>query len=187
MIPGSDTLCYGLIWLGHSINDVSLDDEDKLDDAVELFIAQKKWLREYADASKYYNGLVAGTYWASMVWSGDLYVLQQENPDLEYSIPVEGSDLWVDVLAIPVQAPHPNGAHAFINFLIDPAVAAVNAIATWYAPPVEKAYDFLPDFFSDEKNNPPESLWGKELEIWRPWTHAERTMMTEKWREVELA
>jgi putrescine transport system substrate-binding protein len=53
--------------------------------------------------------------------------------DIRYSIPAEGALLWFDTLAIPADAAHPDNAHAFIDFLMKPEVAAANSDFVYYA------------------------------------------------------
>ena len=72
-------------------------------------------------------------------WSGDIAQLQKEDPDVDYVIPSEGSYVWQDCLCVPVGAPHPENAHAFINFLLDAEVGRDLAEFIEYATPNEAA------------------------------------------------
>ena len=56
---------------------------------------------------------------ACQEWNGDIKQVMTEDEDLAYVVPTEGSLLWQDTLAIPMGAPHPENAHAFINFVLD--------------------------------------------------------------------
>ena len=66
-------------------------------------------------------------------WSGDVIQARDRAEEsgngvkIGYSIPKEGAPLWFDMLAIPKDAKHPDNAHAFINYLLDPQVAANNS------------------------------------------------------------
>ncbi|MCS6782193.1 MAG: spermidine/putrescine ABC transporter substrate-binding protein [Gloeomargarita sp. SKYBB_i_bin120] len=73
--------------------------------------------------------------------SGDVFQVMAQNPDIAYAIPKEGAILWVDAMAIPKGAPHVELAHAFINYLLDPEVAAQIANYTHYATPNQTAID----------------------------------------------
>ena len=68
-------------------------------------------------------------------WSGDIAQLKSEDPDVDYVIPNEGSYVWQDCLCVPVGAPHPENAHAFINFLLDAEVGRDLAEFIEYAHP----------------------------------------------------
>ena len=90
-------------------------------------------------SSEYLNALASGEICLVVGWSGD--IKQAKNRALEakngveigYSIPKEGAQMWFDNLAIPKDAPHPAAALAFINFMLDPHVAAKNSDMIAYA------------------------------------------------------
>jgi spermidine/putrescine transport system substrate-binding protein len=71
--------------------------------------------------------------------SGDVLQVMAENPNLAYAIPRQGAILWVDAMAIPKGAPHVELAHQFINYLLEPQVAARIANYTRYATPNQTA------------------------------------------------
>jgi spermidine/putrescine transport system substrate-binding protein len=104
-----------LKYLGHSFNSV---DPGELKKAEDLLIAQKKHIKVFADD----NGqdlLASGEVVATQEWSGDIAQVMAEDPDLDYSVPKEGSNIWEDTWAVPTGAPHPENAHAFLNFVLD--------------------------------------------------------------------
>lgn len=68
-------------------------------------------------------------------WNGDVAQVMQNNPDLRYVVPKEGSIIWVDKLAIPTGAKHPALAATFINFILQPRIAAKIANLTHYGSP----------------------------------------------------
>ncbi|HBE2402095.1 TPA: extracellular solute-binding protein, partial [Escherichia coli] len=59
-----------------------------------------------------------------VVWSGDAAEIMDENDKLDYVVPKEGSNLWFDNMVIPKTAKNIDGAHKFINFMLDPKNAA---------------------------------------------------------------
>jgi spermidine/putrescine transport system substrate-binding protein len=66
-----------------------------------------------------------------------------EDPETVYFIPQEGSIIWVDSLAVLARAPHRDLAEKFINFLLDPKVAARNSNFIRYASPNQAALEFI--------------------------------------------
>jgi spermidine/putrescine transport system substrate-binding protein len=100
-------------------------------------IVRQYYGNEYADA------LVRGDIWATMAWSGDVFQLKFDKPELEFVVPDEGAILWVDNMAIPQNAAHPIDAMEFMNFVYQPEIAA--QIAGWvnYICPVPEAKDIL--------------------------------------------
>lgn len=85
---------------------------------------------KYFHSSSYINDLANGEVCASLGWSGDVFIAASRADEakngnkIEYHIPKEGSLLWVDNLAIPKDAAHPENALKFIDYLLDPKVAA---------------------------------------------------------------
>jgi len=75
---------------------------------------------------------------------------------LEY--PEEGGTIWTDSFCIPKDAKNIYAAHEFINFLLDPAVSAVNSQFIKYANPVRASWDFIPDLLEDPAVYPPEEV-----------------------------
>ena len=87
----------------------------------------------------YVADLAAGNIGAAIAWSGDVIQSQFENPDIEWVLPKEGGLLWSDNMLIPAQAQNVANAHAFMDFVYDPEIAA--QIVAWvnYITPVEGA------------------------------------------------
>jgi spermidine/putrescine transport system substrate-binding protein len=111
----SNVLGAGLKYLGFSWNSTN---PDELKQVEEMLIRQKKNIKVFADD----NGqdlLASGEVKICQEWNGDIKQIIAEDDDVGYALPKEGSLLWQDTLAIPKGAPHPQNAHAFINFLLD--------------------------------------------------------------------
>ncbi|OME82156.1 spermidine/putrescine ABC transporter substrate-binding protein [Paenibacillus sp. FSL A5-0031] len=101
-----------------------------------------------------------------LVWSGDASEIMDENDKLDYIVPEEGSNLWFDNMVIPKTAKNIEGAHQFINFMLDPEVAAQNAEYVGYSTPNEAALALLPEeIASDERFYPDEELT-ERLEVY---------------------
>lgn len=83
----------------------------------------------------YIDESAAGKLCLSMSWSGHAVLARERNPQLAYLIPDEGAAIYIDTLAIPANAPHPELAYRFIDFLMAPENAVRNARTTrFYAP-----------------------------------------------------
>jgi len=127
---GREVLGAMLRWRGHSVNTV---------DRAELFAARrdalsiKPNLRAYLSATVK-GQLISGDISVAQLWSGDTRQAQVENPAIEFTIPAEGSLLFADYLAIPRAAPNRRAAHAFLNYVLRPPVAAEIAEQTGYGP-----------------------------------------------------
>lgn len=138
---GQYVLGIALKYLGHSWNET---DPAKIKQAEELIISRKKGIKVFADD----NGqdlLASGEVDIAQEWSGDILQVMSEDDDLSYSVPREGSNLWQDCLAIPKGAPHPNNAHAFVNYLFDAKVGADIATTIQYGTPNKASKALLKD------------------------------------------
>jgi len=71
--------------------------------------------------------------WLALGWNGDAAALKAVGVPVRYVVPAEGSQVWEDDWAIARAAPHPEAAYAFLNFMLDPKVAAAEARYTRYA------------------------------------------------------
>ncbi len=92
-------------------------------------------------SSEYINGLAGGDICLALGFSGDILQARKRareagGAEIEYIIPVEGAQLWIDSLAIPKDAPNADNAHAFIAYMLRPEVAAANTNLVEYANPV---------------------------------------------------
>jgi spermidine/putrescine transport system substrate-binding protein len=85
----------------------------------------------------YQNDLTSGNAVAVIGWSGDAVQLQADNPNLEWRMPTEGCMLWSEDMVIPVGAPNPTAAEAWINYVYKPDVQANIAEYVNYVTPVE--------------------------------------------------
>ena len=124
-----------LLWLGKQPNSES---EEDLKLAEEALLRIRPYIRTI-HSSQYIEDLANGEICIAVGYSGD--VLQARDRaaeagkaiDIRYVIPREGALMWFDTLAIPADAAHPNNAHAFINYLLRPEVAAANSNYVNYA------------------------------------------------------
>ena len=122
----TEVFLSALIYLGKDPNG---QNEENLQLAQDLLMKVRPYVR-YFHSSQYINDLANGEICVALGWSGDILQAQArgaeaENPvNVAYSIPKEGALVWFDMLAIPADAPHPDNAHQFINYVMEPAVIA---------------------------------------------------------------
>lgn len=135
-----ETIGAALKYLGYSLNDTN---PDHLEEAKQLLISAKKRGMGFADSVGARSRLLAGDAVVVHNYSGDIFAIQEEDPSVTYVIPKEGGTIWVDALAIPAQAPDIENAYAFINFLLEPKVAAAVSNYNRYASPVKAAEPYL--------------------------------------------
>lgn len=134
-----DTMNLTLMTLGVDPQEATVEDAKR---AQEKLIAQRDAdiVRGYY-GNNYVDGLSRGDLWASMAWSGDIFWLGQE--EIEFVIPSEGGLLWVTPMEIPKGAEHPRDAHAFLDYVYQPEVAADITSYVGYITPVPGVKEVL--------------------------------------------
>lgn len=140
-----ETLGAALKHLGHSLN---TRDETDLAAAADLV---RRWRPNAArlDNEAYKAGLDSGEFLLVHGYSGDLFQVVQENPKVGILIPREGVSIGCDMMVIPQSAPSKALAHRFINFLLDPQVAAENMQWMGYPCPNTEAMKLVePEFLA---------------------------------------
>ena len=136
-----ETLGAALKWMGRSLN---ATDRESLESAKRLLVEQRPLVRVY-DSANYEDKLLAGDVWLAQGWSGQFAKAMARSPDVEYVLPKEGASLAVDTLAIPADAPHPELAHAVLDFTMEAEIAAEICRTTYYSTPNRAALAFLPE------------------------------------------
>jgi spermidine/putrescine transport system substrate-binding protein/spermidine/putrescine transport system permease protein len=135
-----EALGAALKWKGHSLNTT---EAAPLELARRLLVQQKPLVRTY-NASNYEDILLSGDVWLAHGWSGQFAKAMDLDPDIDYVIPREGSSLFLDNLVIPVDAPHPELAHAFLDYTLEAEVAAEICTTMRYSTPNRAAVPLLP-------------------------------------------
>jgi spermidine/putrescine transport system substrate-binding protein len=102
-----------------------------------------------------------------LVWSGDAAEIMFENEDLDYVVPKEGSNLWFDNMVIPKTAKNIDAAHQFINFMLDPKVAAQNAEYVGYSTPNQQALKYMPKKVVEDTRFYPSPEITEKLEVYK--------------------
>ncbi len=112
----------------------------------------------YFHSSQYINDMANGDICLSIGWSGDMLQAASRAEEanngvhLDYVVPKEGALIFFDMLAIPADADHPDNAHLFINYILQPKVMAKIASYTSYANVVPESIPFVTEKVRNNKN-----------------------------------
>lgn len=136
-----DAFGITLKYLGYSLNSTDLDE---LEAAKQMLIKQKPLVQAYV-IDQVRDKMIGNEAALGVIYSGEALYTQTENSDLEYVIPKEGSNLWIDSWAIPKNAEHKENAEAFINFLCRPDIAKMNYDYTTYSIPNSEGRRLIED------------------------------------------
>ncbi len=147
-----------LNYLGY---DPESTDPGELEQAMAMVAKIRPYVR-YFHSSQYIDDFANGEVCLVLGWSGDVYQAMNDaldGLDLDYVIPKEGTIVWFDLLAIPADAPHPDNAHALIDYLLRADVAARISDHTFYANANRASRDLLnPEIRNDPAIYPPPAV-----------------------------
>jgi spermidine/putrescine transport system substrate-binding protein len=153
--------CVGsmLVMLGYSYNS---EDEGELEEAKQALVDLKPHLLAIT-STEYRQLLISGKAVMSLGWNGDGAAVAAKKP-AEYVVAEEGGEFWVDAYVIPSGAKNPAAAHAWIDYVYQPAKNAVETEYTYYGSPVKR--ELLkpvidPKVYKDEDVFPPEDQLDK--------------------------
>ncbi|MDR1703116.1 MAG: spermidine/putrescine ABC transporter substrate-binding protein [Clostridiales bacterium] len=134
-----DAMTAPLKMLGYSVNTL---DAGELDEAAALLIEQKPLVKAYL-GEPVKDKMIGGEGIMAVMYSGDAQFCQFENENLVYTIPKEGSNIFVDGLVIPKTAPNKENAMKFIDFLCRPEIAALNSEYLGYSTANRSALELI--------------------------------------------
>lgn len=154
-----DSIGATLLLLGYDINST---DETALAEAKAKLVEQAPLVLAYL-VDEYKDKMIAGEAALALAWQGDAVYCRTYNPDLDYVIPAEGSNIFYDAACILNTAPNKAGAEAFINFLCRPDIAALNAEYIGYSTPVSAARELMGEAGQDRIAYPDLSLYNLEI------------------------
>jgi len=145
--PG-DVFVAPLKALGYSLNSI---DPTELSKARDLLLGLAPHVLAL-DSDQYQKKLQTGEAVLGLTWTGGLDELIQDpkTSDTKYIIPSDGTLYWLDTWVIFANPPHPIAAHAFLNFIEDPAIQAQETITNAYATPNDEAKKLVPQKILDD-------------------------------------
>ncbi len=169
--------------LGYSLNTT---DTAELDEAKEMLLEQKPLLQRYVmDQIK--DSMISGSASIAMCYSGEVLQLQEQNPDLKYVIPEEGSNYFIDSWVIPANAENKENAEAWINFLNDPEIAYKNFEYITYATPNTGAQEMMDEELAANQAVNPSSEVLSRCEVFRTLGEEGDALYSEMWMEIKDA
>jgi spermidine/putrescine transport system substrate-binding protein len=165
---------------GHSYNAAS---SEQLAEARQDLLALKPHLLAFE--TNYRPLLASGKACLSLGWNGDATALIAQGSPIRYVLPREGSQIWEDDWAIAADAPNPNLAHTFLNFLLRPEVAAQEARYTRYATGNHSARALLEEELINDPSTYPSPERLAKLEYGMPIDSDGQQIREQLWREVK--
>lgn len=136
-----DAFMVALKKLGYSMNS---SDPEELEEAKQALIDQKPLTQAYV-VDQVRDKMIGNEAALGVIYSGEAIYTQRENSDLEYVIPKEGTNVWIDSWCILKDAPNKENAEKFINFLCRPDIALMNFEYITYSTPNTEARKLIED------------------------------------------
>lgn len=177
-----DAFGVALKYLGYSLNTT---DEAQLDEAKQKLLEQKHSgvVQAYV-VDEVRDKMIAGEAAMGVIYSGEALTCMEENEDLDYVIPKEGSNLWMDNFAIVKGAKNKENAEKFLNFLCRPEIMKMNFEYITYSVPSSKARELLPDEYKNSTIAFPALDSLKNCEVLKYVGKDGDSLYNQKWKEI---
>ncbi len=182
-----DAFMVALKSLGYSMNSTN---EEELKEARDLLIAQKPLVQAYV-IDQVRDKMIGGEAAAGVIYSGEMLFIQEEvakqNLDyqLEYVIPEEGTNIWIDAWVIPKNAKNKENAEKWINFLCRPDIAKKNFEYITYATPNRAAKELLEPELQNNKALFPDTDKLENSEVFKYLGDTVDMIYNSLWKEVK--
>ena len=134
-----DAFCLALLKLGYSMNS---ETASEWEEAAKLLSEQKPLVQAYV-MDAIFDKMESGEAWIAPYYAGDAYYIAEENTSIEYYIPSEGTNMFMDSMCILNTSEHKKEAELFINFMCDPEISRMNAEAVGYSTPNTATLEML--------------------------------------------
>ena len=175
-------------YLGGDIGKIGIADLEAVDQALTKVAPYIK----VVSVARYIDDFAEGKYCAVVGYSGDMYMArdaarQADKGKISYFVPAEGSQLWFDLMVIPKNAKNVDSAYKFLNFLLEPEVAAANTNYLRFANPNKASAPYIEAELMDDPGLYPPTEVLSRLEVLLPITPNVETELTRIWQKLTRA
>ena len=177
-----DSFGIAMKLLGYSFN---TEDEQQWREAADLLVQQVPLVQSYA-MDQIFQKMESGEAWIAPYYSGDAAILVEENDNIAFSVPEEGTNYFVDAICIPRTSTHKAEAEAYINFLCDPEISYENCSYIGYSTPETAAKEMMdPEITENEMYYPSEETIAN-TEVFINLSDTTNQLLDSLWAEVKL-
>lgn len=165
-------------------------DPEVIAKAEAVYDAVRPYIQKF-HSSEYINALANGDICVAVGWSGDVFLAQfraaeaENGHEIDYSIPTQGAQMWFDQMAIPTDAPNPEAAHKFINFILNAQNAAAATNYVWYASGNLAAQEFIDQEILEYPAVYPDAATLEKLFITTPYPAKVQRVVTRLWTKIK--
>lgn len=183
----AETIPMALKFLGE---DPDSHDPDVIAKVEDVYMAVRPYVQKFHN-SEYINALANGDICVAVGWSGDVLQARDRAAEADngveivYNAPKEGAQMWFDQMAIPADAPNPDGAHKFLNFIMEAENAAAASNYVYYANGNKAAQEYLlEDVIGDPAIYPDEETLNN-LFTTTPFAPKVQRVVTRLWTKIK--
>ena len=148
--------------LGYSMN---TEDPNEINDAYEWLLQMNNTMSPVYVTDEVIDGMINGYKDIAVVYSGDAAVVLDENEDMSFYMPSQGTNIWCDAMVIPANAENPKLAHEFINYMLTYEAAFDNTETVGYTSPNAEVFEEMTsseDLYADNAAYLPRSGYDKD-------------------------
>lgn len=148
--------------LGYSMN---TEDPNEINDAYEWLLQMNNTMSPVYVTDEVIDGMMNGYKDIAVVYSGDAAVVLDENEDMSFYMPSQGTNIWCDAMVIPQNAENPKLAHEFINYMLTYEAAFDNTETVGYTSPNAEVFEEMTsseDLYADNAAYLPRSGYDKD-------------------------
>ena len=148
--------------LGYSMN---TEDPNEINDAYEWLLQMNNTMSPVYVTDEVIDGMMNGYKDIAVVYSGDAAVVLDENEDMSFYMPSQGTNIWCDAMVIPANAENPKLAHEFINYMLTYEAAFDNTETVGYTSPNAEVFEEMTsseDLYADNAAYLPRSGYEKD-------------------------
>jgi len=165
-------------------------DPEKIAMAEEVFLKVRPHIQKF-HSSEYINALANGDICVAVGWSGDILQARDRAAEADNGVEIayhaakEGAQMWFDQMAIPVDAPNPDAAHTFLNFIMDAQNMAAASNYVYYANGNKASQEFLVEDVIDDTAIYPDAATLENLFTTRPYPPKVQRVVTRTWTKIK--
>lgn len=178
-----DSFAVALKRLGYSAN---ATDKAQVDEAVLSLVEQAPLVQAYVN-DEVNDKMIGEEAALAVIYSGVAILTMEENENLAYAIPKEGTNLWFDSMVIPKTTKNKEGAEAFINFMCDTETAFSNTDYIGYSTPQMKAKEMLDEEVQQDPAAYPSADILQKCEVFIDLGSEMTTYYNDKWNELKAS
>lgn len=178
-----DSFGIALTKLGYSMNS---ETDSEWQEAAKLLSEQKPLVQAYV-MDAIFDKMESGEAWIAPYYAGDAIIIQETNPDIEFFMPTEGTNMFFDSMCVLKTSEHKKEAELFINFMCEPEIAAMNAETVGYATPNTEAEKLLAPAITSNTLVYPEDEYLKEnTEVFISLSQKTQMLQSTLWTDLKI-